>query len=86
MGIVVLLLGAFGGGYLLGQGKVTGSVVASSKTYSWTTAICNERNQCIDVLVQCAGGNVVSLTPVSNLTFFSDAWEDPRTEHPPLCA
>jgi hypothetical protein len=86
-GSFLLMLGAFGGGFLLGQNAVTGQVIEESrgKTYSWTTAICNDDHQCIDVLVQCVDGKVDSMTPVSNLTSFSETWEDPRDEAVVFC-
>lgn len=87
-GALLLIVGAFGGGYFLGQGSVTGQVVGtieSEKTYTWTTAICNDQHQCIDVLVHCEQGKVVSLVPVSNLTQFSEVWNDPRLEDVVLC-
>ena len=72
----------------MGQGTVTGNVVdqVSEKTYSWTTAVCNDQHQCIDMLIQCEQGKVVSMVPVSNLTQFSEVWNDPRDEDIVLCA
>ena len=87
-GALLVSIGAFGAGYLVGQGTVTGNVVdqVSGKTYSWTTAVCNEDHQCIDVLIHCEQGKVTSMVPVSNLTQFSEVWEDPRDEDIVFCA
>ena len=48
--------------------------------YSWTTAICNDKNECIDVHVVCRNGKVESLEPVSELVKYGEDWKDPRIE------
>jgi arginine/ornithine N-succinyltransferase beta subunit len=61
------------------DGTFTGNVIQeASSSYTWTTAICNSHNQCIDVLVECERGKVVGLTPISAITSFADEWEDIR--------
>lgn len=52
---------------LTGNITMTGGAIQESESdYSWTKAICNE-GKCIDVLIECKNGNVVSLKPMSNL-------------------
>ncbi len=80
--IIVIAVIAFGLGLLFNHLVFTGKVISDSNAgnYSWTTAICNSQNECIDVHVFCEDGKVVSMQPVSNLTRFGEKWEDPRLE------
>lgn len=66
-------------GFLFGRGTFTGQTI-NNNDYEITKAICNDKNQCIDVLVHCNNGNVVSAVPVSDLKEFGEGWEDPRNE------
>ena len=82
--VVVLIILAFLAGLFLDRFVLTGQAV-QGESYTWTTAICNSRNECIDVLVECENGNVVSIEPVSDLKKFTDEWEDIRGEAGDLC-
>jgi hypothetical protein len=71
--VAVLLIAAFLIGFFIkragmtGNATLTGSAVQDiDNNYSWTKAICNG-NKCIDVLIECKNGNVVSLRPMSDL-------------------
>jgi len=71
---------------------ITGSVVLNQddkgigekKVETFTTAVCNNDKECVDVLVTCLNGNVSKMELASNLTKFSDSWEDKR-EFESLC-
>lgn len=94
MGIIKLLIyvGVFVLGFVLGiiaysmynsavvkLSAITGNAVdGESENYTWTTAICNSNNECMDVLVECSNGEVVSLSPITNLTSFGRDWNDFR--------
>lgn len=76
-------------GFLLGfaiffRPAITGLAI-ESKEYSYTTAICNQENKCIDVLIKCESGNVISLTPVSNLVDLGPDFEDFREKGNNFC-
>ena len=75
--IVAFLLGLF-----FDKLVFTGNVVEENNNgnYIWTKAICNEDNECIDVLVECSNGEVISIEPASELKDFNDNWKDPRGE------
>jgi len=47
---------------------------------TWTKAVCNEENYCLDVLVTCKQGKVVNVKPIGKGVQFSKEWRDPRTE------
>lgn len=57
----------------------TAQVIVEPNTYSFTKAIC-ENNVCIDYTIACKGGNVTSITPVSDPVELPPAWQDPRTQ------
>ena len=86
-GLLLFALG-FSCAWLVFSSSATGNVVADthSGTYTWTTAVCNDRQQCIDVRVTCEDGMVTSLTPVSDLHQFSEVWEDPRVHKQVFCS
>jgi hypothetical protein len=63
---------------------LTGQVI-SENVYTYTTAICNDKNECIDVLVECENGDVISLTPTSNLLDLGKGFEDFRDKPETFC-
>ena len=88
--IILLIVGIFIVGIVVGLlvdrfvlvGEVVREVIEG---YTYTTAICNSGNECIDVLVECEGGGVKSLEPVSSLMEFGEEWVDPREEGREFC-
>ena len=46
---------------------------------SWTKAICDDSNFCIDIEIVCASGRIVDLKPVKYGVQFDKAWADPRS-------
>lgn len=65
---------------------ITGNAVSEeSGNYTWTTAVCNDKNECIDVLIECSEGQVMGISPVSNLTAFDENWTDPRNVNIRYC-
>jgi len=65
---------------------ITGEAIQEPKEdYTYTTAICNQNKECIDVLVECSGGNVASLTPTSKLIDLGDDFEDFRDPQEQFC-
>jgi len=49
--------------------------------YTYTKAICDERNYCEDNEIKCRGNKVISITPITGAAVqFSEDWEDPRDE------
>jgi hypothetical protein len=63
--VVVLMIIVFLAGFFVSKINFTGNVV-SGEEYGYTKAVCNE-NKCVDVLVDCKNGNVVSLKPMSEV-------------------
>jgi len=48
--------------------------------YSYTKAICDEKNYCQDYEIFCINKQVIEITPISGAAVqFSDDWDDPRT-------
>lgn len=64
-------------GFFISRVNLTGNVI-KEENYSWTKAICNSQNQCIDVLITCIDGKVVSIEPASELLDYDIGWNDPR--------
>ena len=88
--LFVLLACAFvvGAGvtWVLLEGKITGNVIQEAqRSYTWTTALCTDTHECIDVEVTCADGKTVAVKPLSALHAFGDDWEDPRSGKQILC-
>ncbi len=57
-----------------------------SKNYTWTTAICNLKKECIDVTIHCENGKVKSIIPSSKLIKNHDSWIDPRGDKIEFCS
>ena len=62
----------------------TANVVQGNNKSTWTTAICNENNECADYLVSCENGQVTGMKSVSAIVKMSDNWQDTR-ENKRLC-
>ena len=77
---LVLLVLAFVLGLLFGKIVITGNVVneAGFVDQTLTKAVCNEKNECVDLKISCENGRVVDLDLVSDVVKFGKGWEDPR--------
>lgn len=80
VGLVILsIVLIFSLGMFVDDFVLTGDVVRESDSdYSWTSAICDEENNCLDVLISCSGGKVVDLKPITGLIDHPEGWIDPR--------
>lgn len=76
-------------------GSLTGAAIVEeseesinvSRHYAWTTALCGYDRRCIDVTVECNGSQILNVTPVSNIVWHTEEWEDPRGGNPDqLCS
>ena len=78
--VILFVLLALIVGFAIGKISLTGEVVKEQvdKRYTWTTAICDYENKCLDVLISCDNGNVVGITPVSDYITHNTSWQDPR--------
>lgn len=45
---------------------------------TWTKAICNEENYCIDVQITCENNKIVDIKPTGEGVYLPEDWEDPR--------
>ena len=62
----------------LGQGYITGNIVENNFVYSFTKAVCNDKNYCEDYEVVCNNYEIVKLSPTGAAVQFPNDWEDPR--------
>ncbi len=65
---------------------LTGNVVGGSSgninlaiDHTFTKALCNSANECIDLKISCSNGKVAGIEMVSEVTQFGTDWEDPRS-------
>jgi len=83
--LITFILG-FLTSFIITKPTPTGQVIEEPhRDYTYTTAICNQSNNCIDVLVECSGGNVIGLKPSSELVKQSENWEDFRNNNREFC-
>ena len=75
--VVTLLALFFTFGYFANRG-LTGGVVQELNEYSWTKALCNLDNECIDVVIYCKDGNAVRIEPLLYGVQHPANWSDPR--------
>ncbi len=47
-------------------------------TSTWTKAICNEKNYCLDVQITCSEDRVIDIKLTGEEAYFSEDWRDPR--------
>ncbi len=94
--VIVALALAFAVGFYfdelksLSRGSLTGAAVQDidenvnnlPRMYSWTTALCGIDRRCIDVAVECNGSQILNVTPVSNIVWHTEDWDDPRGGNP----
>ena len=67
---------------LLTNPILTGQTINNEENlseYTYTKAICNEKNYCEDNEIKCRGNEIISVTPITGAAVqFSENWEDPR--------
>lgn len=91
--LVIILFLTIGGGLYLSYlfSSITGKAIANteeqniSRDYSYTTAICNSKKECIDILITCENHSVINMEPLSELLKFPSDWEDERPENSSYC-
>lgn len=74
----ILIVIAFIFGLFLSRINLTGNVVAEAENYTWTKAVCNSENWCMDVAITCQNGNVAKIEPVDSLIKNKENWTDIR--------
>ena len=47
-------------------------------TSTWTKAVCNEENYCLDIQITCSEDRVIGIKPTDEGAYFPEDWEDPR--------
>jgi len=47
-------------------------------TSTWTKAICNEENYCLDVQITCEDNRVIDIKPTGEGAYFPMDWKDHR--------
>lgn len=47
-------------------------------TSTWTKAVCNEKNYCLDIQITCSENEVFNIQPTGELARFPENWVDPR--------
>ena len=84
--LAVLILG-FVLGLLFNKFALTANVVANTNisSYTYTTALCNNQKECMDVLVSCENGETTSVEAISHVLKNSENWSDPRNVSDSLC-
>ncbi|MBI2451550.1 hypothetical protein HYV50_00560 [Candidatus Pacearchaeota archaeon] len=88
---LLLLIFAFGlaGGFFLNKFFIIGLATLygqeTERTHTYTKAVCNEKNECMDFLIKCVNGELDSMESISEVIKFSPEWEDPREEKEKFC-
>ena len=84
--IFLLLIIVFFIGFFVSRLAFTGKAVQDVESnYSYTRALCNSENECMDVVISCVNGEVASIAPSSNVIKQLDGWQDPRNLSEKLC-
>jgi hypothetical protein len=47
-------------------------------TSTWTKAVCNEKNYCLDIQITCSEDEIIDIKPTGEGAYFSESWADPR--------
>ena len=47
-------------------------------TSTWTKAVCNEKNYCLDVQITCNEDEIIDVIPTGEGAYFPENWVDPR--------
>lgn len=65
--IMAFLLGLFLSNMVFTGKTITEDEQKNLEEYTWTKAICNSKNECIDVLITCENNQVKKIEPISKL-------------------
>jgi len=61
------------------KNQITGSTIQDfNDSYTYTKAICNNSNYCIESEITCENNSVVNVKPLTKDAQFSENWTDPR--------
>jgi len=74
--VLAFLLGLFFNKFVF-TGKAVQEISYLGKS-SWTKALCNSENECMDVLITCEQGRVIDIEPASEIKKYPDNWQDIR--------
>jgi hypothetical protein len=47
-------------------------------TSTWTKAVCNEKNYCLDIQITCSKDRIIDIKPTGEGAYFPEGWIDPR--------
>ena len=93
--VAVLIIVAFGAGYLVQNFVGTGFAVQEQglqntsleipERYSWTFALCTVEGRCMDVAAECNGTQVLNVSAVTEIGRHQEGWQDPRGGNPSVC-
>jgi hypothetical protein len=75
-------------GFFVNRFALTGNAISDttqSGNYSWTKAICNSGNECIDAVISCSNGKVVKIEPLLYKVNQGENWTDPRQNLDEFC-
>ena len=77
--ILAILVVTFFLGFL--QANITGNSIKSDFDYSYTKAICDGKNLCMDYEIKCKNNKSISVSPITgSVVQFPESWKDPRNK------
>ncbi len=77
--ISLILVGTLG--LTLGQIYIIGNVQEEKFAYSYTKAVCDEKNYCEDYEIICGENNMLEFNLTGFAVQFSQEWKDPRNKN-----
>lgn len=72
-------------GLLLSNGIYSTGNVIQEGFYSYTTAVCTPENECLDIVIGCENGRVISLEPLLFVVRHPSNWTDIRGNVSSFC-
>jgi hypothetical protein len=83
---LILAAGIFLAGYFTSRGfNFTGNAVLNQEEYSWTKAVCNSDNECIDLVIHCKNSRVIRIEPIFYKVSHPANWSDFRLDRYVYC-
>ena len=81
----LIIIISFSLGFIISKVNINGNLIFENNKfefdYSWTKAICDDNNYCLDIEIYCKDGKVVDLIPISIVVGHYEGWNDIREEN-----
>ena len=77
--VLAILVGTFFVNFI--NANIAGNAIKNNFDYSFTKAVCDDKNFCQDYIIKCQNNKTLEMSPITGAAIqFSSSWKDPRNK------